>query len=266
MARSRFSIIVFCVTFGFVVTGAMGASLVKGVVEYSFDRKYRLIQAKNFVYLVKADHLNREMELQFERVGSQISIELPPDSIANAWPITPFATENANRVSDSVMAPDSINADGKMLTLTGTVLPATSENDRFVQIGRNIFHVNVEKFAASERQNLMQQFGRATIHVPADSIGLVWTARPEDSGREPASVNKSEPEHFDLSDDWLSVTGIARYSFNDGMVEIQSGDTFFSINRLTLTKVQQDQASIPGNHVTLRVPAEAISMIWSQSQ
>ena len=264
MARSRFSIIIICLATGFLVTGAMGANPITGVVEYSFDRKYRLVLAENFVYLIKADHLNRNLKLQFEKVGSRISVELPPDSIESAWPVTPLSSESVTTIASPFIAPDSFKTDGKMLTLTGTALPATSDRDRFVQIGHNIFHIKVGKFAVADRQNLMQQFGRATIHVPADSIGLVWTAPTEESGREPASVIESELEHFELVGGWLNVTGIVQYSFNDELVEIQSGDTFFAINRLTLSKSQQEQALIPGNRVTLRVPAATISMIWSQ--
>ncbi|PIS10524.1 MAG: hypothetical protein COT73_08895 [Bdellovibrio sp. CG10_big_fil_rev_8_21_14_0_10_47_8] len=263
MGRSKAVVFMLSLAAGLMVGAVAGASTIKGVVEYSFDQKFRLIRADEFVYLIKADHLDSNLESQFERIGSRISVDLPPGAIASAWPLT-AGSENVRQNSASIITPDSVKTDGRNLTLTGTVLPSTSEGERFVQIGRNVFHVNLQGASESEKKVLRQQAGRVIVNVPIESVDRVWPVAAGESTREPASVGMIPPaDHFQLARGFLSVTGTARYSFDDNLIGVQSGDTFFMISRSALSKLQQEQALNTGNRIAIRVPASSLKMIWS---
>lgn len=237
---------------------AVGSRL-RGTVDYSFDEGYRIVRTDDTVFLVRKSALSAQQLKALDHVGSQVALELPPGALAGAW----TTAEGAGPPAASVPAGprDSISAAGSSLRLSGTLLPAPSEDFRFLQIGGSIFGIRLKSLPSSEQRALERADGRVVVKVPRSALRFAWKAA-EQGLPEPPRPTSREPDRFEVAGDEVEISGTALLSFDEKSRLVQSGGTFFQLKRSAL----EEAFAEPGSRVRVKVPASAISFVWSEDE
>lgn len=254
---------------GFLLVGAAARNHLTGIVEYSFDKKQRLLRTAEFVYRIDASKVNENEKAQLEKVGAMISIELSPGKIVGAWPVLPSMEIINQNLSKQPANRDAIAFENEQFVLKGTLLPTTSDKESFIQINGTIFRFSVADLSSNERKKLGSQKW-VTLRVPKSSMQLAWQAVPseqEGAERSIASLSApSETDHFDVIGRWVTITGVTQYSFEETNVLLKSGDVFFAVSKSVLSEQEAKDSVLPGKRVGLKIPVTGVSLVWTQDQ
>lgn len=251
-----------------IITIAASAGLttinphLQGTVEQSFDENFRLVRAKGFIYQIDTTVLSNEQKRSLDRVGDTITMNFTPGAIVRAWPVNPETVRV--RKSAASVSPDAIVAEGIDLHLTGTIIPTSSAEYDYIQIGPEILQIKANDLAQPERKKFETSNSHVTVLVPKTAVRFAWSTPSEIQQRAPAQINP-DPERFWVHRKRIEISGTVLYSFDEACFLLQSGNTFFQLDKAIVERNLKAKRALPGDHINISVPVRAISLVWAQN-
>ena len=236
-----------------VFTAAVSTNI-NGTVEYSGGENVRFIRTEKFLYEIDPRAVSPADQKKLEQIGATVSFNPPPGSVTRAWPISADGKEAAN----TKIPVDSIKGGRSKITLTGTVLPTSSEKDRYIDIAGTVFRLDAAVLSKSALRQLNSTSGKISLQVPPDAIRFAWKFIP---AKPTSSFQRFfVKDHIETRGEWTKIRGTVAPSPEENSVVVQAKNTFFLIHKSLLGKIAVKR---PGSRIALAVPTDQISLTWS---
>ncbi len=249
---------------GLLLVGTVGSaepSEIRGKVLFSFEGPHYLIQSGEYILRLKKKSLNHNLQGQLEKVGSNVDISIPFESIDMAW--KSWSDEDGIKRYVAVQSKDlrsvpKLKQAGSNLVIVGEVLNPLEKSYAFVQAGNTFLRL---KRSNADVQKALDKAsaGPISLKVPVAAIDFVWTTEVESK-----SVAKSSADVSSVSvvEDQLMIKGQMLHSFQEPYVLVQAKDHIFQIKKSALSPLQLSKMEKSPSLVSVIVPPEGISLSW----